>query len=121
MRIFATTAWIALASAMLLSAANIDGVWKTMYKAKDGRTSQSTFHFKSNGQQLTGKIVGSGGEIPIHDGTIKGDAVSFTITRKFGDRDMTFHYAGTVKGDDLKLKATFDKGFLEVEARRQGH
>ena len=104
---------------MLLWGAAIDGVWQTGFTDKDGKTSKSTYQFKAVKDRLTGKIVGKGGELPIKDGVIKGNDISFTVTRKLEGKDVDFKYTGTVDGDKLKLKAVFGDHAIEVLAKRQ--
>jgi len=61
-----------------------------------------------------GKLTGSMqnefiGSIPIKDGTIKGNDVSFKLTIDGGPNGaMNISYTGTVKGDNLELKSKFE-------------
>jgi hypothetical protein len=108
-----------LGCALFLSAAGIDGVWKAEYTTPDGTARQSTFHFKADGDKLTGKVVGQSGEAPIKDGAIKGDEVTFSVVRNFGGDEVTLKYAGKVEGDQLKLKVAFNENSFDIVAKRQ--
>jgi len=61
-----------------------------------------------------GKLTGSLqnefiGSIPIKDGVIKGNELSFKLTIDGGPNGaMNISYTGTVKGDDLELKSKFE-------------
>jgi hypothetical protein len=61
-----------------------------------------------------GKLTGSMqnefiGSIPIKDGAIKGNALSFKLSFDGGPNGtMNISYTGTVKGDDLELKSKFE-------------
>ena len=49
------------------------------------------------------------GAIPIADGAIKGNEISFKLTIDGGPNGaMTINYAGTVKGDELALTSKFE-------------
>ena len=81
----------------------------------------SVFTLRQNGSSLTGTVEGSsnnflGGTdnpVPITDGKVEGDRVSFKSGRSA--------YTGTVKGDNLDLVKSIDLGFLShrLEAQKQ--
>jgi hypothetical protein len=49
------------------------------------------------------------GAIPIADGTIKGNDISFKLTIEGGpEGPMTINYTGTVKGDELAMTSKFE-------------
>ena len=111
---------IALATALLSLAAGVDGVWKADYTTPDGTQRSTTFHFKADGEKLTGKAVGAMGETEIKNGTVKGDNVSFTITRSFGGNEVNLKYNGKVAGGEMKLTASFNENSFDIVAKRQG-
>jgi hypothetical protein len=60
-----------------------------------------------------GKLTGSWqneffGSVPISDGTVNGNDVSFKVTFEGGPAPMTISYKGTVKGDELALTSKFE-------------
>jgi hypothetical protein len=105
---------------MILCGADVSGVWKTEYTSEDGTTHQSTFHLKANGGKLTGKIVGQSGEVEIKDGAVKGEDISFEVTRKLGEQEVRLKYTGKIEGNELKLKLSINGNSFDVVARRQG-
>ncbi len=105
---------------LLLCAADVNGSWKAEYTTPDGSQRQSTFVLKADGSKLTGKVVSAQGEAEIKDGTVDGDAVSFSVIRNFGGQDVTLKYAGKVTGDEMKLKVTFNEDTsFDIVAKRQ--
>jgi hypothetical protein len=101
-------------------AADVTGTWKAEMKTPDGQTRTSTFVFKADGDKLTGTVQGMRGDpAPIQNGKIKGDTLSFSVTRRMGDQDRKMDYKGTVSGDEMKLKTSFGDREFEMTARKQ--
>lgn len=104
---------ILLATGLLLSlcavalAAGIDGKWTGQVEGPQGAMDMN-FVFKAEGEKLTGTLTNSFGEVAISDGSIKGDAVAFKITREFNGNKFTLKYSGKLTGDELKLTRTFE-------------
>jgi hypothetical protein len=119
MRTIVTMLSLILGSALILCGADATGVWKADYTTPDGTARQSTFHLKTDGDKLTGKVVGQAGETEIRDGVMKGDDVSFSVTRNFNGQEFTLKYAGKVVGDELKLKVTFNDNSFDIVAKKQ--
>src|SRR6266446_2176692 len=90
-------------SAVLLTAASIDGKWISETKVGDADggtyTHTSTFTLKSDGGVLTGTVVQVSGApwmrertgrlIEIRDGKIDGDKFSFKVTYELKDGEKT--------------------------------
>ena len=113
-------ALLSIASAVLALAAAVDGVWKADYTTPDGSARSTTFHFKADGEKLTGKAVSAMGETEIKNGVIKGDDVSFTVTRNFGGNEVNLKYAGKLSGNEMKLTVSFNENNFDIVAKRQG-
>jgi hypothetical protein len=88
-------------------AAGIDGKWTGQVQGPQGAMN-ITFVFKSEGEKLTGTLANQFGEAAIHDGSIKGDALSFKVTREFNGNKFTLKYTGKLAGDEIKLTRTFE-------------
>ena len=87
-------------------AADASGTWKWSAPGRDGQTREVTLKLKQEGDKLTGTITGFGGnENEITDGKIEGDKISFKVTRKRQDREITISYTATLAGDTLKGKS----------------
>ena len=119
MKALLTVVCLILSSALILCGAAVDGAWKADYTTPDGTARTSTFHLKADGEKLTGKVVSPMGEAEIKDGSIKGDDVTFSVTRSFNGQDFTLKYVGKVAGDELKLKVSFGDNSFDIAAKRQ--
>jgi hypothetical protein len=89
---------------------NAAGTWKATLDTPDG-PQESTFVLKVEGSKLTGTISGGLGTIEIQEGKIDGDKVSFGIDTDFG----LISYAGTVKGDEMKLTLSAGEGQFTLD------
>ena len=90
---------------------SIDGTWKWSYKTKEGKDVEAAVKLKrGEGDKLTGAYVSREGvETPIDNGTIKGDELSFDVTRDIGGNKMLFKYTGKLAGDTITGKILFGK------------
>lgn len=88
-------------------AADIDGKWTGSLDSPNGPVMLS-YTFKAEGAVLTGSTTGPDGTpLPIKDGKITGNMLSFTLTMDFGGGPTTINYTGEVSGSDLKLHSNF--------------
>jgi hypothetical protein len=88
-------------------AADIDGKWSGQYSSGMGEPMTLTYTFKADGNKLTGTSLGGPDtEIPIKDGKIDGNKISFTVDVDMQGMAMKFKYKGVLAGEELKL--TFD-------------
>jgi hypothetical protein len=105
-------------------ASDVSGKWKADFQTADGQKGQNVFTFKVDGEKLTGTVYSSfaGSEAKIEEGEIKGDAISFAITRNMGGSDARFRYRGKVAGDEIKFVVTIgdaDGMQVEMTAKRE--
>ncbi len=90
--------------ASLAIAAPIDGKWVGEMPGMDGNAMKLAYTFKADGATLTGTTTGPDGkELPIKNGKIEGDKLSFAVSIDFGGQEMTMEYKGVLSGDTLKL------------------
>ena len=105
--------FIAAAASLLLAAssfaADVSGKWAAEMRGPQGAMI-TTFTFKVEGEKLTGTVSGRGGETPITDGAVKGDEVSFNVTRTMNGNEMKMAYKGKVAGDEIKMTRTRQGG-----------
>jgi hypothetical protein len=87
------------------------GTWKWSFAGQNGQTRETTLNLKMDGDKLAGTISGRGGETAIQEGKVKGDEISFQVTREFNERKVTMKYHGKISGDTIKGK---------VESERNG-
>ncbi|HXN24941.1 MAG TPA: hypothetical protein VOA41_19590 [Candidatus Dormibacteraeota bacterium] len=110
--------WLLLlvaAFSITASAAQINGNWKASIKTSNA-TFENRFVFKTDGHELTGTVQsGNGPELPISEGQIDGDNISFTAVQHSGDHDFKMKYTGRVNGNAIKLALKFPIGSRTVE------
>ncbi len=102
---------ILLALAFVAAAADVSGKWTWEQAGRQGGNPvQISLTLKAEGSKLTGTMTRPGRDgnmdMPISDGKVNGDNVSFKVTMQFGDNSFTTDYAGTVSGNEMKLKIT---------------
>ena len=87
----------------LAMAADISGKWTGDMPGRGGTTAATTFNFKADGEKLTGTMTGPQGDIPIQEGKIAGNQISFSTTLDFGGNSVKIVYKGTLSGDEMKM------------------
>jgi hypothetical protein len=96
-------------------AADVDGKW-TGTMSTPGGDFPITFTFKADESKLTGSMTGMDGmEIPIANGKIEGNQISYTVTIDFGGMALEMVYKGVVTPAEIKLDmSVFDMPFQIV-------
>lgn len=100
-RFTCTILFLLLAAAAF--AADVTGKWVAQVPGRGGQTREVTFNLKADGGTLTGTVSGRQGDMPIADGKIDGDNISFTQTLEFGGNEVKFIYKGKISGDEIKF------------------
>ncbi len=99
------------------------GKWSYTSPGRDGATRTNSFTLKLVDGKLTGAVSGRQQETPIEDAVIKGDEVSFKVTREFNGNKMVSKYTAKISGDTMKGKTSSDRGGetreREFEAQRE--
>ena len=86
-------------------AADVTGKWTTQFDTPNGAITL-TYDFKQDGTKLTGSVQGPTGDpIPIQDGKVDGDKISFTVTYAGPQGEMKITNEGAVKTDEISLTA----------------
>jgi hypothetical protein len=97
---------IACSLALLLAvatAADLSGKWAGDMPGRGGDTTPTTFTFKVDGDKLTGSMTGPQGDIPLQEGKVAANQISFSTTLDFGGNSVKIVYKGTVSGDQIKM------------------
>jgi hypothetical protein len=90
-----------------LRAADVDGKWSGSIDTPMGAI-PIEFNFKADGATLTGSMGGpDGGQIPIKNGKIDGNKISFNVSVDFGGMTLDFVYTGSLSGDTLQMSSDF--------------
>ena len=102
-------------------AADVDGTWTGTVQGPMGDFPVS-FTFKADGTKLTGSTLGFDGmPVPIQDGKIDGNTITFTVTFDFGGMPFMLSYKGVVSADQIKMSGdAFGMPFeFEVKKSKQ--
>ena len=90
-----------------LHAADIDGKWSGSIDTPMGAI-PIQFNFKADGATLSGSMGGADGtQVPIKNGKVDGNRISFNVSVDFGGMSLDFVYTGTVSGDTLQMSSDF--------------
>jgi hypothetical protein len=88
-------------------AADVDGKWAGSLPTPNGDV-QIGFEFKADGTSLTGSTTGpDGSSLPIKNGKIDGDKISFVVTVALGDMSFDINYTGVVAPAEIKFTLDF--------------
>ncbi|HEY3629081.1 MAG TPA: hypothetical protein VGL00_22525 [Terracidiphilus sp.] len=87
----------------LAMAADISGKWAGDMPGRGGETSPTTFTFKVDGEKLAGSMTGPQGDVPLQEGKVVGNQISFSTTLDFGGNSVKILYKGSVSGDQIKM------------------
>ena len=100
MKYFAFVVALLLIAGIAL-AADLDGKWTGTIPGMDIPVS---YTFKAEGATLTGTSSGPNDTtIPIKNGKIDGNNISFSVTFDFGGQETKIDYKGVVSADQIKL------------------
>jgi hypothetical protein len=132
---FITCALLALGAVSSIQAqdkkADPSGTWTWSTPGRDGgEARKSTLKLKADGDKVTGTISAPGRQgaqsrdTEISNGKIKGDEISFDVTREFNGNKFTAKYSGKVSGDTIKGKIETERDgnsrSRDWEAKREG-
>jgi hypothetical protein len=95
---------LALVSVSL--AQGVNGTWKGQRAGRDGAMMDVTFKFVADGEKLSGTTTMRDNEVPISDGKISGNDLSFVVKMEFGGNSVVMKYTGTLSSNEIKLKST---------------
>ena len=105
------------------------GTWTWSRPGRDGGPARvSTLKLKTEGDKLTGSLTAPGFQggapqtIAIENGKVKGDEISFAVTREINGNKRTSKYSGKLSGDAIKGKMEFERNgetqSMDWEAKR---
>ena len=87
------------------------GNWTWTVPGRNGGAERKmTLTLKQDGEKLTGKLSspgrdgGDARETEITDGSVKGEDVTFSVTREFNERKFTMKYSGKLTADAITGK-----------------
>ena len=106
---------LALTSGISALAADASGTWTWSRPGRNGGDPvKTTMKLKVDGDKVTGDISAPGRqgavtETKIEDGKIKGEEISFTVTREVNGNKMVAKYNGKLSGDTITGKIETDR------------
>ena len=84
-----------------------DGKWEGMVDTPMGAIPVG-FTFKTDGAALTGTSLGpDGAGVPIKNGKVEGNKISFSVDLDFGGMAITLSYVGTAAPDKIAFTGDF--------------
>jgi len=93
--------------------ASVTGTWELSWETPRGAQT-TTFVFAQDGMNVTGTATMRRGEntmeVPVKNGMLHGDQLTFSLEFGMGERTMTQTFAATVKGDTMEGKMTTPRG-----------
>ena len=90
-----------------ITAADIDGKWAGKYDpGVGGALMNMEYTFKAEGNVLTGTTVGGSEDerIPLLDGKIEGNRISFALNVDLAGQELKFNYTGELIDGKLNLR-----------------
>lgn len=90
-------------------AADVTGTWNGSISGPNGDFNL-TYVFKQDGAKLTGTLSGPTDPLPIVNGKVDGDKISFSVTVNMGGNAVKFSMKGTIKGEEIVITTTNDAG-----------
>jgi hypothetical protein len=100
-------------SAALCFAGDFNGRWEGSISTDNGDM-QIFFNFKVDGTKLTGTVETPNGDVPIEDGKVDGDKISFQTSFN----DSKINHEGTLSGDTIDLKVEGPWGESQMTLKR---
>ncbi|HXG47898.1 MAG TPA: hypothetical protein VNO52_09755 [Methylomirabilota bacterium] len=92
--------WNAKREAPKVRRDGVNGIWKWTVRL-GGRDVEMSLKLEQDGEKVTGVMLSRRGDTEIEDGKFKDKELTFTYTREFGGRSMTWHYKGKLEGNKL--------------------
>jgi hypothetical protein len=109
-RILFPTVLLCIIFAGVAVAADISGNWSGTMQMGDNPISL-TYAFKQDGEKVTGTVTTPQGQaIPLSDGKIAGDKITFYVQVDMGGNPTKFSSEGVFKGDEITLTTKAEGG-----------
>jgi len=114
---------VALVFCMAAAAADLTGRWSGQLTDPQGGQHEISLDLKVDGGRVTGSMTGgppAGAEVPIVDGKLQGDQLSFSVRVQGPDGNpIDFTYQGKVEGNHITGTHESPMGSLHWEATKK--
>jgi hypothetical protein len=91
-------------------AADITGSWTGAMSMGDN-SFNLTYNFKQEGGTLTGSVVTpSGDTLPLSEGKVDGDKISFAVKTEMNGAAVNFVSSGTIKDEEITITTKSEGG-----------
>lgn len=97
---------VAAARPSPVQAVNVAGSWDITIESPQGKNT-SLLVIKKDGEKLAAMMKSPRGERPLDSISLKGDEITFTMTRPVQGQDMLFTYKGKVAKDSMSGDVDF--------------
>jgi len=93
-------------------AADFNGKWTADVPGRNGNTQTTTFTFTvdATAMTVTGTVSGRMGDMPITNGKVTADTITFDVVRSMNGNSFTISYKGTADGGTIKFTRSFSGG-----------
>ena len=88
---------------------DLNGTWKSSSTNQNGEVRETVIKLKVEGEKVTGTISGRNADTAIEEGTIKGEEVSFKVTREIQGNKVVTKYTGKVSADTITGKSESER------------
>jgi hypothetical protein len=86
------------------------GTWKWSQTGQNGQARETTLKIKQDGDKLKGTVSGRNNtENEVEDLKLKGNEISFKVTREFQNNKFTQKFNGKIMGNTIKGKIEFER------------
>lgn len=117
--ILALLACLSLVFLAAAQTADVGGEWELTIQSPRGEMT-STAKFVQDGEKLTVTMTGPRGNAATGEGTIKGNALQWSVTRSGPDgQEFTIKYSGTVEGATMSGTAETPRGSVNWKATKK--
>jgi len=117
--VLALFAWLSFVLFAGAQAADVSGEWELTIQSPRGEMT-STAKFVQDGEKLTVTMTGPRGRDTTGEGTIKGNAIQWSVTRTGPEGDaFTIKYSGTVEGNTMSGTAETPRGSVNWKATKK--
>ncbi|MFC2155777.1 hypothetical protein ACFLRB_04725, partial [Acidobacteriota bacterium] len=93
---------------LLAAAVNVTGDWELVIKTKKAEK-KADFNFVQDGEKLTATMKREKGKGLKGEGTVKGNNIEWTLTRKNKKGTAIFKYTGIIDGDIMKGELVIER------------